>query len=470
MLFSAPIIETVADFLEAEPGSARRRSGHGRGLGREASPGRRGRSARGPALSARDGRDAEPARGLRARRRSVRARTPTARALAEAIARRSARRRSSSRAGTATRPWTGSSTASATSPIPVERYADEATHGAGARTRRAWPRSSRAGRASRRRPRGGRGRGRGGPARPHRDRRRLGPRRRLRPCGFRSSVSSGSSRSSSGAGSSAASATTGRSSTDGVVVTQDTLVEGVHFRLEWTSWRDLGYKAAAVNLSDLAALGAEPEALFVALAHPRRDGGRTTSSSSTRAWTSPACPSAAATPRRATALYLARDRRRPERARTRPSAVPGRATCSSSPGRWAARRPVSRRSSAASTGFDELVGRTAGRRSASTQAAGSRRVAHALIDLSDGIASDAARIAEQSGCRLVIDVERLPLAPRLEEVGDEPFWTMGEDYELLAALAPEDADASASRRRVAASREAAELLLDGRRRADARPL
>ena len=44
----------------------------------------------------------------------------------------------------------------------------------------------------------------------------------------------------------------------GVVVTQDALVEGVHFRLDWTSWRDLGYKAAAVNLSDLAASAAEP--------------------------------------------------------------------------------------------------------------------------------------------------------------------------------------------------------------------
>ena len=55
---------------------------------------------------------------------------------------------------------------------------------------------------------------------------------------------------------------------DGVVVTQDTLVDGVHFRLDWIPWRDLGYKAAAVNLSDLAALGAEPEALLVSLALP----------------------------------------------------------------------------------------------------------------------------------------------------------------------------------------------------------
>jgi thiamine-monophosphate kinase len=55
---------------------------------------------------------------------------------------------------------------------------------------------------------------------------------------------------------------------DGDVVTQDTLVEGVHFRRAWTSWRDLGWKAAAVNLSDLAAHGAVPEALLVALALP----------------------------------------------------------------------------------------------------------------------------------------------------------------------------------------------------------
>src|SRR5437870_3713196 len=55
---------------------------------------------------------------------------------------------------------------------------------------------------------------------------------------------------------------------DGFVITQDALVEGVHFRLDWISWRDLGWRAAAVNLSDLAASGAEPEGLLVALAVP----------------------------------------------------------------------------------------------------------------------------------------------------------------------------------------------------------
>src|SRR5438552_2217505 len=54
----------------------------------------------------------------------------------------------------------------------------------------------------------------------------------------------------------------------GRVVTQDALVEDVHFRFDLLSWRDLGFRAAAVNLSDLAASGAEPLALIVALGLP----------------------------------------------------------------------------------------------------------------------------------------------------------------------------------------------------------
>src|SRR3954463_8668222 len=52
----------------------------------------------------------------------------------------------------------------------------------------------------------------------------------------------------------------------GTVVTQDALVEGVHFRLDWITWRELGFRAAAVNLSDLAAAGAKPDGLVVTLA------------------------------------------------------------------------------------------------------------------------------------------------------------------------------------------------------------
>jgi len=53
-----------------------------------------------------------------------------------------------------------------------------------------------------------------------------------------------------------------------VVVSTDTLVHGPDFRLAWSRGADLGWKAVAVNLADIAAMGARPTALFVALAIP----------------------------------------------------------------------------------------------------------------------------------------------------------------------------------------------------------
>lgn len=50
------------------------------------------------------------------------------------------------------------------------------------------------------------------------------------------------------------------------VVTTDALVEGVHFRLDWTDWRSLGHKMLAVNLSDLASMGCIPTIALVTLA------------------------------------------------------------------------------------------------------------------------------------------------------------------------------------------------------------
>jgi thiamine-monophosphate kinase len=203
---------------------------------------------------------------------------------------------------------------------------------------------------------------------------------------------------------------------DDLVATQDALVEGVHFRLDLIGWRELGFRAAAVNLSDLAASGASPEALLVTLAVPgsiaaadvvelyegiaetgvRVVGGDTTAS-----------PSVVIS-----VTALGRSPRVPGRA----GAKPGDAlVVTGALGRAGA---AFRAQSYVRPPLRLAEGRELA------------RTAHALMDISDGLALDAAHIARRSGVRCTIDLERVPLAEgaRLEDLG------FGEDFELLAAL------------------------------------
>ena len=203
----------------------------------------------------------------------------------------------------------------------------------------------------------------------------------------------------------------------GLVVTQDTLVEGVHFRLDWLSWHELGFRAAAVNVSDLAASGADPDALIVTLAAPgsveaddvyrfyegmaeagvRVAGGDTT-----------AAPAVVIT-----VTAIGRSARIPGRAGAQPGDLlvvsgPLGAAGAAFRGGGYVRPPV----------------RVAeGKRLAAT--------AHAMLDVSDGIAVDAGHLARRSGVRCVVELDQVPLAPgaTLDDLG------FGEDYELLAAVA-----------------------------------
>jgi thiamine-monophosphate kinase len=202
---------------------------------------------------------------------------------------------------------------------------------------------------------------------------------------------------------------------EGLVLTQDALVEGVHFRFDLVSWRGLGFRAAAVNLSDLAASGAEPVALLVTLGLP----GETELDDVLELYAGLNEPGVAVRggdTTRAPAVFVSvtaagRAERVPGRAGARPGDLLivtgplGAAGAAFRAGRL--ERPPLR--------LDE------GRKLA--------RVASAMLDISDGLAADAAHLAARSGCRIAIELEHVPLAQGAL-VEDLAF---GEDYELLAA-------------------------------------
>jgi thiamine-monophosphate kinase len=202
----------------------------------------------------------------------------------------------------------------------------------------------------------------------------------------------------------------------GVIATQDALVEDVHFRLDWISWRDLGWRAAAVNLSDLAASGADPEGLLVTLgAPPETDVRNILELYEGIAETNVAVLGGDTT--RADRLLLS------VTAIGRSTRVPGRAGA-----RPGDQLVVSGPLGAAGAAFRrESFLRPPLRLAEGKELAAH---AHALLDISDGLAVDAGHIARRSGCRIAIDLERVPLA-RGAELDDLGF---GEDYELLAAV------------------------------------
>jgi thiamine-monophosphate kinase len=197
-----------------------------------------------------------------------------------------------------------------------------------------------------------------------------------------------------------------------LVVTQDALVQDVHFRLGEISWRDLGFRAAAVNISDLAASGARPLALLVGMCTPAHHS-LSDVAELYEGIAEAGVPVVGGDTTRAAEVVIS---------------VTALGDAERTPGRGGARHgdllvvtgPLGGKPVRPPIRIEEGI-RLA-------------RHAHAMLDLSDGLARDAGHIARRSGVRCVIDIDRVPLAEgaTAEDLG------YGEDYELLAAVADPD--------------------------------
>ena len=242
-----------------------------------------------------------------------------------------------------------------------------------------------------------------------------------------------------------------------VTLTTDTLIEGVHFERRLIAPRDLGYKAIAVNLSDLASMGASPRYALVALGIPPTvdaawvmelyggmveactehalsivggdlSGAKETVIGVTLVGEAPAgravLRSGASAGERiavtgtlgASAAGLLLSRSRKETLSEALTAGWGRELLR------AHERPVAR------IGEGETLGQSG---------------ATAMMDLSDGLSRDLPRLCSASGVGATIRADDVPIARSVrahaERLGVDPLeiaLSGGEDYELLAVLPP----------------------------------
>lgn len=250
-----------------------------------------------------------------------------------------------------------------------------------------------------------------------------------------------------------------------VVATTDLLVEGRHFRLDWSRPYDVGRKAAAANLADIAAMGARPVALLVGLAMPARlraedalalTDGLNDECAETGASLVGGDVVGADTLLVAGTALGALDGRPPV---TRGGARTGDVVALAGRLGWSA-AGLALLSAGVDPGADletdlgadlgttdpatEVV--AAHRRPSPPYAAGVEAAvagARAMCDVSDGLLQDAGHLAAASGVGIELDPAALPLDPPLaraaELLGVDPLhWALGggEDHALLACFPP----------------------------------
>lgn len=225
-----------------------------------------------------------------------------------------------------------------------------------------------------------------------------------------------------------------------LVVSTDSCVEGVHFLPEWISAADVGARAIAAALSDLAAMGARADAVLCAFVVPERwrsrivdvaggiarvlaptgariVGGNLSAGEAFAMTTTVIGSTMRAVARRGA---MPGDRLLVTGTLGGPGSAVAGWYAGGTPSDWARDR------------FASPVPRL--REGEYVAHAG----AHAMLDISDGLAADARHLAAASGVRLRIDASRLPLGPG---VSASAALVSGEEYELLFAASVQLADA-----------------------------
>lgn len=241
---------------------------------------------------------------------------------------------------------------------------------------------------------------------------------------------------------------------ESIVVTADSLVEGVHFRLDWTDWERLGHKTLAVNLSDLAAMGAAPGIAVITLALTGRERVadlvsfyRGLGALAKQSGVLIAGGDIVAAPREisfhVTAMGSTRYRRVLRRSDAEIGDVIGVSGTlgASAAGYELLRAGASDPRRAASTG-DLLI--EAHLRPVPRLALGEillREGAGAAMDLSDGLFGDLPKILSASGVSGQIDGRAIPVAAAVRALFPERLFELatrgGEDYELLFTAGPD---------------------------------
>lgn len=243
------------------------------------------------------------------------------------------------------------------------------------------------------------------------------------------------------------------------VLTTDALVEGVHFDLRFSNLADVGYKALAVNLSDLAAMGATPGVALLSFILPDwitlasvdalLDGLLEIAGTARIAI---AGGNISRSPGPLVVAVTATGSVRPRRILTRGGAKPGDALyVTGSIGAAAAGLAWLRSRDSAdwasqSLGTTDTAALAVRHRRPEPRVRigmllGRNRAASACMDLSDGLADALTQVARASGTGAVIDAAALPIDPAarqwFESQGQDPLVAAlagGDDFELLFAV------------------------------------